>query len=98
MTNNGEVGSRPFLLPGDDESHEQRPGELGSGTGTQRTRQKPAQITTIRHDRNKPDPAWPQHHSQSTTNSHLDQVCGCLFNSYHLCNITQVSLKIVCSL
>ncbi|XP_074000161.1 ADAMTS-like no long nerve cord isoform X2 [Rhodnius prolixus] len=76
MTNNGEVGSRPFLLPGDDESHEQRPGELGSGTGTQRTRQKPAQITTIRHDRNKPDPAWPQHHSQSTTNSHLDQRLG----------------------
>ncbi|KAK9497779.1 hypothetical protein O3M35_003703 [Rhynocoris fuscipes] len=78
MTNNGEAGSRPFLLPGDDESHEQRPAEVGTSAATNnqpKTRQKPAQITTtIRHDKNRPDPAWPQHHSQSTTNSHLDQV------------------------
>lgn len=70
MQPNGEMPGRPFLGPGDDMSHEVKPGDnLHLAT------KKPPRATQPPY----PPPdihtnLWPQHHSGTTTNSHFDQV------------------------
>ncbi|KAL1130045.1 hypothetical protein AAG570_012988, partial [Ranatra chinensis] len=58
MHNNGEPPQRPFILPGDDESHEQHPSEM---------------IPPRRPRPTPPHEIKPQQDTHSTTNSHIDQ-------------------------
>ena len=63
MHSNGDPPQRPFVFPGDDESHEQIPGEA-----TKKTKTTP-----------QPKPAWPQQHSHTTTNSQIEEEVLCSY-------------------
>lgn len=58
MHGNGDPPQRPFIFPGDDESHEQIPGEVSRKTKSTQ----------------QPKPVLPQQRSYTTTNSGIDTV------------------------
>lgn len=84
MRPNSEMPARPYLTPGDDMSHELRPGD-----GLMMVNKKPPRPTLPPHT-SRPEVhtnIWPQQHS-GTTNSHLDQVSIELCKFNYFCHVT----------
>ncbi|XP_054277879.1 protein madd-4-like [Macrosteles quadrilineatus] len=73
MQPNGEMPGRPFLGPGDDMSHEIRPGDNLHLVTKKPPRATPPPYPPPDTNLHTNTNLWPQHHSGTTTNSQFDQ-------------------------